>query len=64
VVDTPELSIPHPAMHQRRFVLEPLVEIAPEAWHPMMKKNAREMLGDLPLGQAVRRIVSKPTSNR
>src|ERR1051326_7349076 len=40
VVDAPELIIPHPAMHQRRFVLEPLVEIAPEAWHPVMKRSA------------------------
>jgi 2-amino-4-hydroxy-6-hydroxymethyldihydropteridine diphosphokinase len=61
VVDAPELSIPHPTMHLRRFVLEPLAEIAPEAWHPVLKKSARELLGDLPAGQAVRRIISKPT---
>ena len=30
VLDTPELTVPHPAMHQRRFVLEPLAEIAPD----------------------------------
>jgi len=56
VVDTAELSIPHAAMHQRRFVLEPLVEIAPEAWHPVMKRSAKELLEDLPAGQAVRRV--------
>jgi 2-amino-4-hydroxy-6-hydroxymethyldihydropteridine diphosphokinase len=63
VVDAPELSIPHPAMHRRRFVLEPLVEIAPEAWHPVMKKSVRELLDDLPAGQAVCRVISKPTPN-
>jgi 2-amino-4-hydroxy-6-hydroxymethyldihydropteridine diphosphokinase len=63
VVDAPELSIPHPAMHQRRFVLEPLAEIAPEARHPVMKKSARELLDDLPAGQAVRRIISTATPN-
>jgi 2-amino-4-hydroxy-6-hydroxymethyldihydropteridine diphosphokinase len=63
VVDAPELSIPHPGMHERRFVLEPLAEIAPEAWHPVLKKSARELLEELPAGQAVRRVISKPTRN-
>ena len=56
VVDVPELTIPHPAMHERRFVLEPLAEIAPEARHPVLKKTVREMLEALPAGQAVRRL--------
>ncbi|MBZ5665925.1 MAG: 2-amino-4-hydroxy-6-hydroxymethyldihydropteridine diphosphokinase [Acidobacteriia bacterium] len=56
VVDEPGLQIPHPAMHQRRFVLEPLVEIAPEVRHPELKKTARELLAALPGGQTVRRL--------
>ncbi len=56
VVDEPGMRIPHPAMHQRRFVLEPLVEIAPEGFHPGFRKTARELLAALPAGQKVRRL--------
>lgn len=55
-LDSEELTIPHPAMHQRRFVLEPLAEIAPEAWHPVLRKTARELLAALPAGQSVRKV--------
>jgi 2-amino-4-hydroxy-6-hydroxymethyldihydropteridine diphosphokinase len=43
-------------MHKRRFVLEPLVEIAPEAQHPELGKSAQELLAELPAGQVVRRL--------
>jgi 2-amino-4-hydroxy-6-hydroxymethyldihydropteridine diphosphokinase len=56
VVESPELTIPHPAMHQRRFVLEPLAEIAPEVKHPVFKQTVRELLRALPAGQTVRKF--------
>jgi len=56
VIDSPALTIPHPAMQQRRFVLQPLAEIAPEARHPVLKKTIRELLDALPAGQAVRKL--------
>ena len=56
VLEEPGLTIPHPALHQRRFVLEPLVEIAPEARHPVLKKTARELLAAVGDDQIVRRV--------
>jgi 2-amino-4-hydroxy-6-hydroxymethyldihydropteridine diphosphokinase len=58
ILDSPDVTIPHPAMQERRFVLEPLAEIAAEARHPGMKKTIREMLEELPAGAIVRRAKS------
>jgi 2-amino-4-hydroxy-6-hydroxymethyldihydropteridine diphosphokinase len=55
VVDSPEVTIPHPALHQRRFVLEPLAEIAPEVRHPVMHKTIRELRDALLPEQIVRK---------
>ncbi len=46
VIDTPALTIPHPRLHQRAFVLLPLQEIAPEWRHPVLGKTPGELLAD------------------
>jgi 2-amino-4-hydroxy-6-hydroxymethyldihydropteridine diphosphokinase len=44
ILSTVELTLPHPAMHERLFVLEPLNEIAPEMVHPVLKLTVGEMM--------------------
>jgi 2-amino-4-hydroxy-6-hydroxymethyldihydropteridine diphosphokinase len=47
VVTTDELVLPHPALQERRFVLEPLAEIAPQMMHPVLGLTVEEMLARL-----------------
>lgn len=48
IMETDRLTLPHPAIPQRKFVLVPLVEIAPEFLHPRLKKNQRQLLDKCP----------------
>jgi 2-amino-4-hydroxy-6-hydroxymethyldihydropteridine diphosphokinase len=48
IISLPNLSIPHPHIANRRFVLEPLAEIAPAFVHPVLQKNITELLNDCP----------------
>ena len=47
VIETPRLTIPHPLMHLRDFVLEPLAGIAPQAVHPTTGKSIEELASEL-----------------
>lgn len=48
VADTPELTLPHPRMHLRRFVLQPLCDIAPHYIHPVFNKTLNTLLQQCP----------------
>lgn len=59
ILETKGLTIPHPALHARRFVLEPLAEIAPGVRHPVRKKTIQELRDALPPGQVVRAMARR-----
>lgn len=48
VLNEPALIIPHPRLHERRFVLEPLAQLAPKLIHPVLKQTIAELLAALP----------------
>ena len=60
VVETPQLTIPHPRLAERRFVLAPMVELAPELRDPVTHRTMRELL-PATAGQSVRKIEAQVT---
>ncbi len=56
IISTKQLTIPHPRMHLRNFVLMPMVEIAPDSVHPLLKKTMRELFLTSPDTHHVRKI--------
>lgn len=55
ILDTPDLTVPHPRMHERAFVMLPLAEIAPNSVHPVLQRTMSEIAAGLSC-QGVRRI--------
>lgn len=55
-LETPELSLPHPRLHERHFVLFPLVELAADVKHPRWQQTMSELLAALPEAQGITRL--------
>lgn len=55
-IEAPGLEVPHPRLHQRRFVLEPMNEIAPDLVHPVLNKTISQLLGDCKDELAVQKL--------
>jgi 2-amino-4-hydroxy-6-hydroxymethyldihydropteridine diphosphokinase len=60
VTETSSLLLPHPRLHQRRFVLQPLAEIAPDWRHPVSGLTAGQLLSRLAAGQPIERLSCRP----
>lgn len=56
ILNTPLLQLPHPRLHQRHFVLLPLVDLAPQQRHPQLQKTARELLELLPVAEGITKL--------
>lgn len=56
VIDLPGLTVPHPGIASRAFVLYPLCELCPEWRHPVLGSTARELLGRLPVHERVEKV--------
>lgn len=56
VVNEPELTLPHPELHRRLFILQPLNDIRPDLFHPLLKKTVAEIMAELPQDILAQRI--------
>jgi 2-amino-4-hydroxy-6-hydroxymethyldihydropteridine diphosphokinase len=59
IINTEELPVPHPLITERKFVLVPMVEIAPEFIHPVFKKTMVQLLDECEDKSEIRKLVSK-----
>jgi 2-amino-4-hydroxy-6-hydroxymethyldihydropteridine diphosphokinase len=59
IINTKELTVPHPLIQERKFVLEPMTEIAPQFLHPGFKKSIIQLRNECEDKSEIRKLVSK-----
>ncbi len=59
ILSSPDLIVPHPRLHERKFVLQPLCEIAPHVIHPCEKKTIKQLLVLLQTHEMIRKCAQK-----
>ena len=62
LLTTPELTLPHPRLHERHFVLAPLADLAPDLIHPRLGSSVRELLAALGRPSGIRRYPESATA--
>jgi 2-amino-4-hydroxy-6-hydroxymethyldihydropteridine diphosphokinase len=62
VIDEPDLTVPHPRLHQRRFVLMPMSELDPLWEHPTLHKSINQLLAEVPDRSEVRLLFPQPST--
>ncbi len=58
-LDSPQLIVPHPRLHERGFVLVPLADLAPELVYPRLGKTVRQLLAEVDTS-GIQRFVEEP----
>lgn len=56
ILNTPDLVLPHPRLHERAFVLYPLKDVAPHWQHPVSGKMIDDLISELPVGQEIKNV--------
>lgn len=56
VCENADLTLPHPRLHSRAFVLIPLRDLAPELFHPLQRKTVRQLCDELPCNQGIKQF--------
>jgi 2-amino-4-hydroxy-6-hydroxymethyldihydropteridine diphosphokinase len=59
IINNKNLTVPHPRMHTRRFVMAPMADIAPELVHPVQGKNMADILSEISLADQEIRLMEK-----